>query len=70
MSIVPGNVAAVSESRYTDQNTVDLNAKKWQNTYSTAVVIGEKAALIIAQDLGIPMDEGNVSLVGSLSFKL
>lgn len=27
MSIVPGNVAAVSGSRYTDQNTVDLNAK-------------------------------------------
>ncbi|KAI0671024.1 alcohol oxidase-like protein [Trametes maxima] len=27
------------------------------NTYSTAVVIGEKAALIVAQDLGIPMED-------------
>ncbi|KAI0643099.1 alcohol oxidase-like protein [Trametes meyenii] len=27
------------------------------NTYSTAVLIGEKAALIVAQDLGIPMED-------------
>ncbi|KAL7280632.1 hypothetical protein ACG7TL_005570 [Trametes sanguinea] len=30
------------------------------NTYSTAVVIGEKAAMIIAEDLGIPMPDTNI----------
>ncbi|KAI0759054.1 alcohol oxidase-like protein [Fomes fomentarius] len=28
------------------------------NTYSTAVVIGEKAAVIISQELGVPFDDG------------
>ena len=30
-----------------------------QNTYSTAVVIGEKAAILIAEEIGIPIDNGS-----------
>ncbi|KAI0773655.1 alcohol oxidase-like protein [Fomes fomentarius] len=62
------NVYGVDGLKIADMSIAPGNVAA--NTYSTAVVIGEKAALIIAQDLGIPMDEGDVSLVGSLSFKL
>ncbi|KAI8986149.1 alcohol oxidase-like protein [Trametes punicea] len=31
------------------------------NTYSTAVLIGEKAAVIIGQDLGIPVEDGPIA---------
>ncbi|CDO68836.1 Alcohol oxidase [Trametes cinnabarina] len=57
MSICPSNVAAVSTYAHFTES-VGLELKRWmENTYSTAVVIGEKAAVIIAEELGIPMED-------------
>ena len=51
MSIAPGNVGSVSQfDRLTSSLYWSLLS---QNTYSTALTIGEKAALIIASELGI-----------------
>lgn len=51
LSIPPSNVAAVSAFRRSSQ--VNSGADKLQNTYSTTLGIAEKAALIIANELGI-----------------
>ncbi|KAG1720680.1 GMC oxidoreductase-domain-containing protein [Suillus paluster] len=45
------NVYGVSNLKVADMSIVPLNVGT--NTYSTALLIGEKAAMIIAQDLGI-----------------
>ena len=54
MSIAPSNVATVSlhsgDTSDTPASHLDMIMK---NTYSTAITIGEKAATIIAEDLGI-----------------
>jgi len=50
LSIVTKNVGTVSIER----RMVDVQIQQYyQNTYSTALLIGEKAAMIIAEDLGI-----------------
>ncbi|KAJ7743458.1 GMC oxidoreductase-domain-containing protein [Mycena maculata] len=46
------NVYGVSNLKVADMSVAPLNVGA--NTYSTAVIIGEKAALIIAEDLGVP----------------
>lgn len=51
MSIAPLNVGTVGAAQgMLLSNDSDRSA---QNTYSTALLIGEKAAMIIAEDLGI-----------------
>ena len=54
MSIAPANVACVSFDRsWFDARHTHTLSPHDQNTYSTAITIGEKAALIIAEELGI-----------------
>jgi hypothetical protein len=50
LSIAPSNVGAVSVVSLIHLLT---DGAAFKNTYSTALVIGEKAAFIIAQELGI-----------------
>jgi alcohol oxidase len=50
MSIVPLNVGTVS----TEREVIEVLSKSFlQNTCSITLLIGEKAAMIIAEDLGI-----------------
>jgi alcohol oxidase len=48
---VEGPLVWISESPFSDLSIMPSNVAA--NTYNTAVAIGEKAAVIIAQDLGI-----------------
>ena len=54
MSIAPSNVATVSLHRRDTSGAPTSHPRHdYQNTYSTAITIGEKAATIIAEELGI-----------------
>ena len=53
MSICPANVATVRSSTFSCTLGTQGVALGYQNTYSTAVMIGEKAAALIAEDLGL-----------------
>ncbi len=53
MSIAPGNVGPVSRSTLDPHVIADHSFAHVQNTYSTALTIGEKAALIIAEELAV-----------------
>ncbi|TFY67269.1 hypothetical protein EVG20_g4001 [Dentipellis fragilis] len=53
MSIAPGNVGAVRRSTLDPHVIADHSFAHVQNTYSTALTIGEKAALIIAEELAV-----------------
>ncbi|KAI0744641.1 alcohol oxidase-like protein [Earliella scabrosa] len=63
-AMMPREIGGVVDSRLNVYGTDGLKVADLSiapgnvaaNTYSTAVVIGEKAALLIAQDLGIPME--------------
>ncbi len=54
LSIPPSNVAAVS-FLFSSDAWLEATCLRllFKNTYSTALAIGEKAALIIAEELGI-----------------
>ncbi|PIL25969.1 hypothetical protein GSI_11723 [Ganoderma sinense ZZ0214-1] len=53
------NVYGVEGLKVADMSICPSNVAA--NTYSTAVVIGEKAAVIIGEELGIPIDDGSSS---------
>ena len=53
LSIPPSNVAAVSLFPECRNREHDCSYVDFQNTYSTTLGVAEKAALIIAADLGI-----------------
>lgn len=52
VSIAPGNVASVSFICFTIHTDSTLT-HSLKNTYSIAIVIGERAAVFIGEDLGI-----------------
>ncbi|KIK54126.1 hypothetical protein GYMLUDRAFT_100155 [Collybiopsis luxurians FD-317 M1] len=54
------NVYGVKNLKVADLSIVPLNVGA--NTYNTALIIGEKAFLIIAEELGIPVVEGSNSV--------
>ncbi|KAI0759053.1 alcohol oxidase-like protein [Fomes fomentarius] len=55
------NVYGVEGLKVADMSIAPSNVGA--NTYSTAVVIGEKAAILIAEELGIPIENGSGSTV-------
>ena len=52
MSICPTNVSCVSCLLVSIYRSLFIDPC-YKNTYSTAIVIGEKAAMVIAEELGI-----------------
>jgi hypothetical protein len=56
LSICPTNVGNVRMTSVMFEVVYRCFFLLVQNTYSTALLIGEKAAVIIAQDLNLPLD--------------
>lgn len=67
LSVAPSNVSAVSmSSRYRSGNAYTF----LKNTYSTAVAIGEKAAIIIGEDMNIQAREWIDNIPRVASFRV